>query len=314
MAEEIRHVTEEQWAIVDKLVTELMHEPYILPAFPHMTGTSGAKKIKYAKAVDLKFHVTGDKFDYDFSNVPSRKWNEKPVIRESVKILIDHQDNDLSSKLGVQSLLVQEELEANKFMYDLITEAIFHGKPAEVPNSEGMCNFTGISSHSATGTWTTAQDFLTDLETAISSLRTAHIMPPYNLVMTPGIPAEMRASTIANIGNEWKEFLDIYCKIIDKSNIPVIIDRLFITDAICTDGATGLKEELAIDTQCFLLFKNDPNVFYITETESIGRKNASSGVKFDEDISYVKIWGGVFIPKNVDGIYLCYSGDTTTAY
>jgi len=313
MPEEIKHVTEEQWADVDKLVTELMHEPYILPSLPHMKYTKGAKVVKYAKAVDVKIGVYGDKFDYSIYNVPNRKWNSKPVVRRTIPILIDHQDNDLSSKLGVQSLLVQEELEANKELFDNISEIVFHGRPGEVPGSEGMCNFTGMSSHAATGTWTTAQDLLTDLETAISSLRAAHILPPYSLILTPGIPAEMRASTIANIGNEWKEFLDIYMNFSGKVETPVILDKLYVTAAICTDGATGLKATLATNTQCFLLFKEDPNVFYIAETEPIGRKNTVDR-KFEEDITYVKLWGGCFIPKNVDGIYLCYSGDTTTIY
>lgn len=305
MADEIMHVDITQWAVVDKIVGELFHEPYIIPELPHMPGETGVKVVKYAKAVDLKKHNTGDKFDYDIFNVPNRIWNSKPVIRQSVPILIDHQDNDLSSRLGVQSLLIQEELEANKYMWDLITEDIFHGRPAEVPGSEGMCNFTGISSHSATGTWTTAQDFLKDLETAISSLRTAHIMPPFTLIVTPGVLAEMRASTIANIGNELAEF--------KKTYMPGVIDKLFDTDAICTDGATGLKVALTTSTQCFLLFKNDVNICYVATTEPIGRKNAVNK-KFEEDIAYIKTAGNVFIPKQVDGIYLCYSGDTTTAY
>lgn len=312
MTEEIKHVTEEQWAVVDKLVTELMHEPYILPDFPHMTYQKGAKTVKYPKAVDVKIGVYGDKFDYSIYNVPNRKWNSKPVVRRTIPILIDHQDNDLSSQLGVQSLLVQEELEANKEMYDNISEIIFHGKPDEVPGSEGMVNFTGISSNSAAGTWTTAQDLLKDLETAISSLRTAHILPPYSLILTPGVPAEMRASTIANIGNEWKEFLEIYMNFSGQVQTPVIIDKLYVTDAITTDGS-GNKVTLSTSTQCFVLFKNDPNILYIAETEGISRKNTVDR-KFEEDITYVKIWGGCFIPKNVDGIYLCYSGDTTTAY
>jgi len=305
MAEEIRNTTEEQWAMVDKQVTELLHEPYILPAIPHKMGIPLSKVVKYSKAVDVKIAVTGDKFDYSGMNVPSRKWNEMPVVRKTIPIFIDHQDNDLSSNLGVQSLLVQEEIEAQKQMYDYITEIIFHGRPKEVPGSEGMCNFTGISSHAAVGTWTTAQDFLKDLETAISSLRAAHILPPFTLIITPGALAEMRASTIANIGNELAEF--------KKTYVPGVIDQIYDTDAICTDGATGLKATLTTSTQCFLLFKNSPNVLYVEETEGIGRKNLKNQ-KFDEDIAYAKIWGGCFIPKNVDGIYLCYSGDSTTAY
>lgn len=304
MADEIRHVTEEQWATVDKLVTELIHEPYILGAFPHMTGDKGAKAVKYSKAVDVKISNTGDKFKYDLMNLPNRIWNSKPIVRKNIPIKIDHQDNDLSSKLGVQSLLIQEELEANKQMYDYISEIIFFGRPLEVKGSEGMVNFTGISSHSAAAAWTTVQKFAEDLETAIASMRSKHIRPPYDLVVTPGILSELRGNYIANIGNEWAEFKKVY--------MPNLIANIYDTDAICTDGA-GNKIALTTSTQCFLLIKNDPTIFYIVETEPIGRKNIPTK-EFEEDITYLKIWGGTFIPKNVDGIYLCYSGDSTTAY
>jgi len=304
MADEIMHVTAEQWKDVDKLVTELLHEPYLLGLFPHMKGTEGAKKVKYSKAVDVKINITGDKFDYDVSNVPNRIWNEATVVRKTIPILIDHQDNDLSSKLGVQSLLVQEELEANKEMYDLMSEVIFHGKPAEVPGSEGLVNFTGISSHSAAAAWTTVQKFAEDLETAIASMRAAHIRPPYDLIVTPGILSELRGNYIANIGNEWAEFKKVY--------MPGLIANVYDTDAICTDGA-GAQAVLSTSTQCFLLIKNDPTIFYIVETEGISRKNIVDK-KFEEDITYAKIWGGCPVIKNVDGIYLCYSGDSTTAY
>ena len=304
MADEIKHVTSEQWTDVDALVTELLHEPFILKELPHMSYPDGLKVIKYAKAVDVKIGEFGDKFGYDVFNLPNRIWNEKPVVKRSIPILIDHQDNDLSSKLGVQSLLVQEELEANKKMYDDMSEIIFHGRPLEVPGSEGMVNFTGISSHSAAAAWTTVQKFAEDLETAIASMRSKHIRPPYDLIVTPGILSELRGNYIANIGNEWAEFKKVY--------MPNLIANIYDTDAICTDGS-GNKTTLSTSTQCFLLIKNDPNVFYIAETETIGRKNVPNK-PFDEDIAYVKIWGGCFIPKNVDGIYLCYSGDSTTAY
>ena len=304
MADEIRHVTEEQWASVDKLVTELLHEPYLLGEFPHMSGEKGAKVVKYSRAVDVKINETGDKFKYDIKNLPNRIWNSKPVVRKSIPIKIDHQDNDLSSKLGMQSLLVQEELEANKEMYDLISEVIYHGKPLEVPGSEGMVNFTDISSHSAAAAWTTAKNFAADLETAIASMRAAHIRPPYDLIVTPGILSELRGNYIDNIGNEWAEWKKVY--------MPNLIANVWDTDAITTDGS-GNQVALATNTQCFLLIKNDPTVFYIVETEGIGRKNLPTK-EFEEDITYLKIWGGCFIPKNVDGIYLCYSGDSTTAY
>ncbi|KKN41725.1 hypothetical protein LCGC14_0720430 [marine sediment metagenome] len=304
MADEIRHVTPEQWGDVDKLVTELLHEPYLLGKFPHMKGSKGAKVIKYSRAVEVLINETGDKFKYDIMNLPNRIWNEKPVVRKSIPIFIDHQDNDLSAKLSVQSLLVQEELEANKKMYDLISEVIYHGKPLEVPGSEGMVNFTGISSAAASAVWTTALAFAADLEVGVASMRAAHIRPPYDLIVTPGVLSELRGNYIANIGNEWKEFKETY--------MPRLIANVYDTDAITTDGS-GNQEDLVTDNQCFLLVKNDPTVFYIAETEGIGRLNIPTK-EFEADITYLKIWGGTFIPKNVDGIYLCYNGTTTTAY
>jgi len=304
MADEIMHVTSEQWSKVDKQVTELMHEPYLLGKFPHMKVEKGAKLVKYARAIEVPISVTGDKFDYDMYNVPNRIWNSKPIVRKSIPILIDAQDNDLSKALNIQSLLVQEELEANKQMFDYMSEIIYHGRSEEVPGSEGMVNFTGISSHSAAAVWTTALNFAADVETAIASLRAARIRPPYDMVVTPGILSELRGNYISNIGNEWKEFKETY--------MPNLIANIYDTDAICTDGS-GNQATLATGTQCFLLFKNDPTVFYVAESEGIGRKPTVDR-KFAEDIAYVKIWGGTFIPKNVDGIYLCYAGTTGTAY
>ncbi len=312
MTDEIKNTTIEQWQVVDKLVGELMHEPYIIPTLPHMSVESGIHKVKYAKATDVKIANTGNKFDYDIMNVPSRIWNEKPIVRKTIPILLDHQDNDLSSKVGVQSLLVQEELEANKQMFDYITDIIFHGA-VEVPGSEGMCNFTGLTKAAASAAWTTAKNFAIDLEIGLSALREKKILPPYTIIMTPGIPAELRGNWIDNIGNEWmKSFVEIYLKSFDQLESGVLINAAFVTDAICT-GASGKKETLSTDNQCFLLYKSDPTVCYVAESETIGRKNIPSK-KFEEDIVYAKIWGGCFIPKFPDGIYLCYSGDTTTAY
>ncbi|MFX1371338.1 MAG: hypothetical protein ACFFCE_05715 [Promethearchaeota archaeon] len=313
MADEIKHVTENQWSKVDTQISEVKHEVLdILPALPHRPFPEGIKVIKYGKALEVQIHRRGSKFDYDIQNMPNRKFNEKPVMRESVPILIDHQDNDLSATEGVISLLVQEELEARKQLFDWIIEDILFGME-EVPGSEGLLNYTGIQSSGATDKWGDAiANFFTDLETAIAGLKDDYIEPPYTLVLMHKTAALLRKSQMSTSGNNaWKEFLDVYMNFSGNVQSPAIIDKVYFTDKICTDGL-GNSETPADDTQCFLLFKNDPRIFYIAETEQVGTRKGIPEKKFEEDIAYLDCWGGTPIIKETKGFYLIYSGDVGT--
>lgn len=301
-------VSDREWEAVDEKVAELLHEPYILSALPKLSIQGAKKAIEYYRALELKIYKEGHKFDYEAKNTMARSVDKKPITRVTIPIHIDAQDNNLSQTEGIESLLVTMELEAEKWMQDRQSHIVFHGS-GKVGGSEGMTNFNGLATSAAAGNWTTPGNFFIDLETAISSLRSNKVLPPYTLIMTPGIPAELRGNNISAAGgyqNEWKTFLDIYCNFIDQREIPTLIDEIYVTDAI-------LDATLATGNQCFLLFKNEPNSIYVAESDPVSRM-ITPNTKFESDIDYVKIWGGCFIPKNPDAVYLVSAGTTGSAY
>lgn len=313
---DIRGVTEREWKGIDKQVAQLMREPILYQNLPSgMQVGKGKNKAEYYQATDVFYVNEGKRFAYEDRNVGSRKVRDNAITYLTLPIHVDEKDIDATSGEGITPILVQHEIECRAKMQERIQKVVLHGSTHS--GGRGICTFQQDEETTyefdATKTWTTAGDFSLEVDIARGLLRAAHIMPPYKLWMTPGVQPEMRGNFHATSGlSDWKTFLQDWMQwgvlTGEKGREPFVphIDQILETDALY-DGT------LSTSTQCFLLWKDDVNCNYISESYPIHRANIPNK-PFEGDIDYALRWAGCFIPKNPKGAVFVGSGDTTTAY
>lgn len=305
MADIRKVLHESQWAALDKMIASILREDPVFQILPSVNVGKGRREVDYAKPVDVDYGNDGIDFNYIDRNAIIRDFNSAKITYKTLPVHISEVDLDASGSQGLMSLLAQAEVDVRSKMLEFMAKIIFHGSTKR--GSTGMVNFTGVNTSAAAGAWTTVGNFFIDLETAISSIRSAHIMPPYTLIMTPGIPAELRGNNISAAGgykNEWVAFKDIYMT--TKDAALGVIGDLHVSDVI-------YNGTLAANTQCFALFKNSPDCVYVAE--SYGLQRARIPRKYWEgDIEYALRWAGGFIPKNPDAVYYVTAGTTATIY
>ena len=311
---DILGVTEREWKGIDTQVAKLMREPIVYQNLPSgMQVGKGKNKAEYYQATDVFYVNEGKRFAYEDRNVGSRKVRDNAITYLTLPIHVDEKDIDATSGEGITPILVQHEIECRAKMQERIQHIILHG--SDHSGGRGICTFQQDEettyAFTATKTWSTTLEFEIELEIARNLLRAAHIMPPYKLWMTPGVAPELRANTTSGM-SDWRRLLQnwMHYGVItgQKGEQPIVptIDQIIETDALY-DGA------LAVGEQCFLLWKDDINCNYISESYPIHRANIPNK-PFEGDIDYALRWAGCFIPKNPKGAVYVYSGDTTTAY
>jgi len=305
----IKTIAGVQTQIIDSLVSEIFHEPFFVneAGLPLKQYESGKKKIYYYKALPIKVVNHGLKYDYQDRNTFAREESTEVVDSITIPIHIDYQDYVGASLAGIQSLLVDAEVESLKSMQDEIDKTILFGNSKA--GNAGMTNFSGINSSAAAGVWTTAGNFFADVNTALSTLRAARVLPPYSIVATPGIKNEILGGNLAAAGNytnELEVFNRLYFQSTGKVGGNAIFDKIVWTDKLI-NGTLGTAN------QAFIVFKNNPMYVYIAQVDGIHRKLIPHE-RFEEDIDYALCWSGCFIPKRDDAVYLVHTGTTTTAY
>ncbi|BDI54967.1 MAG: major capsid protein, HK97-like [Lokiarchaeia virus VerdaV4] len=314
---EIKGVTEREWKGIDKQVAQLMREPIIYRNLPSgMQIGKGKNKAEYYQATDVFYVNEGKRFAYEDRNVGARKVRDNAITYLTLPIHVDEKDIDASSSEGITPLLVQHEIECRAKMQERIQKVILHGSSHS--GGLGICTFqtdtdNALYRFSATKTWTNTAQFSLEMEIARGLLRAAHIMPPYKLWMTPGIQPTLRGVFNANSGlSDWKTFLQDWMQwgVIsgEKGAEPFIphIDQIIETDALY-DGT------LSTATQAFLLWKDDVNCNYISESYPIHRANIPNK-PFEGDIDYALRWAGCFIPKSPKGAVYVHTGASAVAY
>jgi len=314
---EIRGVTEREWKGIDKQVAQLMREPIVYRSLPSgLQIGKGKNKAEYFQATDVFYVNEGKRFAYEDRNIGARKTRDNAITYLTLPIHVDEKDIDASSGEGITPLLVQHEIECRAKMQERIQKVVLHG--SDKSGGRGICTFqqdeeTTYAFAAAGGVWTTSGNFLTDLESARELLRKAHIMPPYKLWMTPGISPTLRAIFNAVSGiSDWRTFLQnwMHFGVItgEAGSQPLIpaINQVIETDALY-DGI------LTNALQAFLLWKDDINCNYVSESYQIHRANIPNK-PFEGDIDYALRWAGAFIPKSPKGAVYCHTGTTTTAY
>jgi len=313
---EIRGVTEREWKGIDKQVAQLMREPIIYRNLPSgMAIGKGKNKAEYFQATDVFYVNEGKRFAYEDRNIGARKTRDNAITYLTLPIHVDEKDIDATSGEGITPLLVQHEIECRAKMQERIQKVILHG--SDHSGGRGICTFQqdeeAAYAFGATGAWTTTALFAADLEIARGLLRAAHIMPPYKLWMTPGIQPQLRANfhTVSGI-SDWRTLLQdwLHYGVITgeagKQPLVPTIDQIIETDALY-DGTLGLA------TQAFLLWKDDVNCNFISESYPIHRANIPNK-PFEGDVDYALRWAGCFIPKNPKGAVYVHTGTTTTIY
>ncbi len=312
---DIRGVTEREWKGIDKQVAQLMREPIVFQNLPSgMNVGKGKNKAEYYQATDVFYVNEGKRFAYEDRNIGSRKVRDNAITYLTLPIHVDEKDIDATSTEGITPILVQHEIECRAKMQEKIQKVILHG--SDHSGGRGICTFQqdeeSTYAFAATG-WAATGEFAADLELARALLRAGHIMPPYKLWMTPGIAPEMRANFNATSGiSDWRTFLQNFMNYgvitgeAGKQPLVPTIDQLVETDAL-------YNGTLAVGTQAFLLWKDDVNCNYISESYGIHRANIPNK-PFEGDVDYALRWAGAFIPKNPKGAVYVHTGTTGTAY
>jgi len=312
---EIKGLTEREWKGIDTQVAQLMREPIVYRNLPSgMQIGKGKNKAEYFQATDVFYVNEGKRFAYEDRNIGARKTRDNAVTYLTLPIHVDEKDIDASSGEGITPLLVSHEIECRAKMQERIQKVILHG--SDHSGGTGICTFQAAEEttyvFAATG-WATTGQFEVDLEKARALLRAAHIMPPYKLWMTPGVAPELRVNFNATSGiSDWRKILQDWMHFgvitgeAGKQPLVPTIDQIIETDALY-DGALGLA------TQAFLLWKDDINCNYISESYPIHRANIPNK-PFEGDIDYALRWAGCFIPKNPKGAVYVHTGTTGTIY
>ncbi|BDI54900.1 MAG: major capsid protein, HK97-like [Thorarchaeia virus VerdaV2] len=312
---DIKGLTEREWKGIDKQVAQLMREPIVYQNLPSgMQIGKGKNKAEYFQATDVFYVNEGKRFAYEDRNIGARKTRENAVTYLTLPIHVDEKDIDASTGESITPILVSHEIECRAKMQERIQKIILHG--SDNSGGLGICTFQAKEeitySFAATG-WAATGQFEADLEKARGLLRAAHIMPPYKLWMTPGIAPELRANfhEVSGIA-DWRKILQdwLHYGVItgEAGKQPLIptIDQIIETDALF-NGTLGLA------TQAFLLWKDDINCNYVSESYPIHRANIPNK-PFEGDIDYALRWAGCFIPKNPKGAVYVHTGTTGTVY
>lgn len=311
---EIRGVTEREWKGVDKQVAQLLREPIVFQRLPAgLNIGKGKNKAEYFQATDIFYVNEGNRFSYEDKNTGARKTRDNIVTYLTLPVHVDEKDIDATQSEGLTPILTQIEVEVRAKMMERIQKVILHG--SDKSGGRGMCTFqqdeATTYAFAATKTWTTALDFQIELEIARNLLRVAKIPPPYKLWLTPGISPTLRANITDGV-SDWKRLLQdwMHFGVVtgEKGQEPLvpIIDEILETPAI-------VNATLTTSTQAFLLWKDDVNSCYVSESYPIHRANIPDK-QFEGDVDYALRWAGCFIPKNPKGVVYCYSGDTDVAY
>jgi len=311
---EIRGVTEREWKGIDKQVAQLMREPIVYQNLPSgMQTGKGKNKAEYFQATDIFYVNEGKRFAYEDRNTGARKTRDNAITYLTLPMHIDEKDIDASSSEGITPLLVQMEVETRAKMQERIQRVILHGSAHS--GGRGICTFQQDEETTyafAGGDLTVNATFSAKLDLARALLRKAHIMPPYKLWMTPGIAPTLRANLPSSGFSDWRTFLMDWMQYgvttgqAGKQPLIPQIDQLIETDAL-------YNGTLSVTTQCFLLWKDDINCNYVSESYSIHRANIPNK-PFEGDIDYALRWAGCFIPKNPKGAVYVYGNTTDTAY
>lgn len=314
---EIKGLTEREWKGIDKQVAQLMREPIVYQNLPSgMQIGKGKNKAEYFQATDVFYVNEGKRFAYEDRNVGARKIRDNAITYLTLPIHVDEKDIDASSGEGITPLLVSHEIECRAKMQERIQKVILHG--SDHSGGLGICTFqakeeTAYAFAATQTSWDAEGNFTDDLEIARGLLREAHIMPPYKLWMTPGVVPTLR-KTFGEVSgiSDWRTFLQdwMHYGVItgEAGKQPLIpsIDQLIETAALYNGILTKTK-------QAFLLWKDDINCNYISESYPIHRANIPNK-PFEGDIDYALRWAGCFIPKNPKGAVYCHTATTKTAY
>jgi len=305
----IVHYSDVEWKAIDKKVAELMREPITFDIMGSTNVGMGAYEFEFFQATDINKITHGQEYSYDKKNVPGRIRRTNKIDRITIPIHVSEQRIKTSGRAGITNLLASIEIEGSAQLKEEIEKTVYLGDATSL--ALGMTNFTGLNTSVAAGAWTTNLNFIADLETALSSLRSAHILPPYTLIMTPGIPGTLRANEVsagAGYQTEWQTFLENYMNqgMLDKVAMPQLIDRVVFSDKIVNAALTTAN-------QAFILFKNDINCCYVGLADAPHRKITPNKM-FEGDVDYALCAGLCYIFKNPDAVYYVTGGATDSAY
>ena len=295
--------TVQEFESIDARVREVIRERPINALIP-FKPVKPAKEHKFLGAHEMPEVIEGADFSYDLRNYPARSETGVKCTFLTYPVKITATDQDISSSAGFESLLMTAEIEGASQMAKKIEGVITH--VSLVRGSKGMCNYAGLGSFGDDGAkaLTTALNFQVQLEGAISTIRSAHILPPYDLIWTPGIPAQLRGSTISGLKGEMAHFKENY---LDGG----VIGRVIETDSICTDS-NGDPATLGTATQCFILAKFGEPYNYVAEPYGLHRDGINK--EFDSDIGYATKWAGAFVNKTSAAVCIVTGLTTSAAY
>lgn len=295
--------TEQEFESINARVREVIRERPINDVIPFLPVKPSKEHI-FLGAHEMPEVIEGADFSYDLRNYPARSETGVKCTFLTYPVKITATDLDISSSAGFESLLMTAEIEGASQMAKKIEGVITHG--STLRGSKGLCNYSGLGSYGsdAKKALTTALNFQSQLEGAISVIRSKHILPPYTLIWTPGIPAQLRGSTISGLQGEYAHFKETYLE-------GGVIGRVVETDSICTD-ANGDSETLAVGTQCFIVAKFGEPYNYVAEPYGLHRDGINK--EFDSDIGYATKWAGAFAYKNADSVCIVTGLTTASAY
>ena len=298
-------LTKAEFESIDKKVKEVLREPPILGLLSRKPSDPGKKEHAFLSASDMPEVRKGADFSYDMRNYPLRTETGVKLTYLTYPVKISRSDIDASSSYGIESLLTTAEIEGNSVIAKEIEEVVTHGSIER--KSKGMCNYDNLLTYgdNSKKALTAFGNFFSQLEGAISTIRSEHIKPPYDLIWTPGIPAELRGNWISGVKNEYEQFKETYLE-------GGVIGSVSDTDAIATTSAGKRQETLSTTTQCFIVAKLGEPYNYIAESYPLHRDGINK--EFDSDIGYALEWAGGFIPKNTKAICLITGLETSTAY
>lgn len=295
--------TEQEFESIDKKVREVIRERPINRIVP-FKRVKPSKEHKWLGAHEMPEVLEGADFSYDLRNYPARTETGTKNVFLTYPVKITATDVDISASAGIESLLMTAEIEGASQMAKKIESVITHGSKKR--GSKGMCNYTGRGRVGADGDkdLTTYGNFFNMLESGIAEIRSKHILPPYKLIWTPGIPAELRGNWVSGMKNEYDQFEETYIQ-------GGVIDEVVETDSICTDS-NGDPADLTTSNQTFIVAKFGEPYNYVAESYGLHRDGINK--EFDSDIGYATKWAGAYAYKHAGAISITTGLTTTNAY
>ena len=295
--------TEQEFESINKVVRAVIRERPINDVIP-FKPVKPSKEHIFLGAHEMPEVIEGADFSYDLRNYPARSETGVKCTFLTFPVKITATDQDISSSAGIESLLMTAEIEGASQMAKKIERVITHG--SDKRGSLGMCNYAGLLSFGtdANKALTTAHNFQVQLQGALSAIRANHILPPYTLIWTPGIPSQLRGSNISGLQGEYSHFKETYLE-------GGMISRVIETDSICTSAA-GKFAALSTSNQCFVVAKFGEPYNYVAEPYGLHRDGINK--EFDADIGYATMWAGAFANKNSKAVCLVTGLTTASAY